>query len=141
MCLLGTRRYPIPREPPWRNAAIAAILFLIFLAILGTPARGEASKSVLVLNSYGPDFAPYNFLTLRLRDDLASAYGGSIDFYDASLASARFAADASEKPFVDYLQSLFEDHPLDLIIAIGAPAARFVQTHRSTLFPKVPMLL
>ena len=32
-----------------------------------------------------------------------------------------------EDPFVEYLQSLFSENLLDLVIAVGAPAARFVQ--------------
>jgi hypothetical protein len=51
----------------------------------------------------------------------------SMDFHDHSLVSARLACEKSEGPFVDYLQALYEDRPPDLIIAIGAPAANFVQ--------------
>ncbi|MFO0993105.1 MAG: histidine kinase [Hyphomicrobiales bacterium] len=134
-------RYFFRGGPPWRKIILATLLVLAIVASTGSAAPSAPNKSVLLLNSYGPDFAPYNFLTERLRDDLASVYGGSIDYYDASLASARYAEGANEKPLVDYLQSLFREHPLDLVIAIGAPAARFVQAYRSSLFPNVPMLL
>jgi len=40
-----------------------------------------------------------------------------------------------------YLAALYARRPPDLIIAIGAPAARFVQRHRTDLYPKTPMLL
>lgn len=140
-CLPVSPLYSILGAPPWQKTAITGLLLIALLAAFGATARGETTKSVLFLNSYGPDFAPYNFFTAKLRDDLASAYGGSIDYYDASLASARYSEGGNETPFVEYLQSLFHDHPLDLIIAIGAPAARLVQTYRDTLFPNVPMLV
>ena len=63
-----------------------------------------------------------------------------MDFHDHSLVSARLAGDKSEGPFVDYLHALYEDRPPDLIIAIGAPAANFVQKYRPRLFPGTPMV-
>ncbi len=53
---------------------------------------------------------------------------------------ARLKGDKSDGPFVEYLHALNADQPLDLIVAIGAPAANFVQRHRSDLFPKTPMV-
>lgn len=143
MRVLAVLQYLDLSKPQSRTIALTRLLvfgFFLFFAFSAT-ARSEPTKSVLFLNSYGPDFAPYNFLTPKLRDDLASAYAGSIDFYDASLASARYLEGGNERPFVTYLQSLFHDRPPDLVIAIGAPAARFVQSYRESLFPNVPMLL
>ena len=36
--------------------------------------------------------------------------------------------------------ALYPEHPFDLIVAIAAPAANFVQRHRQRLFPKTPMI-
>ena len=58
-----------------------------------------------------------------------------MEFHDHSLVSARLAGDKSEGPFVDYLQALYADKPPDLIVAIGAPAANFVQQYRQSSFP------
>ena len=54
--------------------------------------------------------------------------------------NARMASDTSDAPFVEYLRALNLDQPPDLIVAIGAPAANFVQRHRKDLFPTTPML-
>jgi ABC-type uncharacterized transport system substrate-binding protein len=64
-----------------------------------------------------------------------------VDFVDHSLVNARVSDVQSEAPFVDYLSALYAGHPLNLIIAFGAPAATFVQQHRQNLFPKVPMII
>ena len=47
----------------------------------------------------------------------------------------------SEAPFADYLSALYAERPPDLIIALGAPAASFVQQHRQRLFPRVAMIV
>ena len=47
----------------------------------------------------------------------------------------------AEAKFVEYLEALYAQRPPDLIVAFGAPAARFVQRHRADLYPTTPMLL
>ena len=63
-----------------------------------------------------------------------------VDFHDHSLLNARLNDDKSDGPFVDYLHALYAEHPPDLILAIGAPAANFVQRYRQRIFPGTPML-
>ena len=63
-----------------------------------------------------------------------------LEFQDHSLLNARRSSDKSDAPFVEYVRALNVDQPPDLIIAIGAPAANFVQQHRKDLFPATPML-
>ena len=46
----------------------------------------------------------------------------------------------SEAAFVEYLRALYASRPIDLIVAIGAPAANFVQRHRQRLFSATPMV-
>ncbi|MFY9959223.1 hypothetical protein [Bradyrhizobium sp.] len=48
--------------------------------------------------------------------------------------------DEALAPFVDYLLALHAKKAPDLIVALGAPAAEFVQRYRARLFPKTPML-
>ena len=42
--------------------------------------------------------------------------------------------------FAEYLRALYTSRPVDLIVAIGAPAAAFVQRYRQRLFPATPMV-
>src|SRR5262249_47694144 len=44
-------------------------------------------------------------------------------------------------PFIEYLRALFTEKQLDLIIAMGTPAARFAQQHRPPLFISTPLLI
>jgi signal transduction histidine kinase len=98
-------------------------------------------RRILLLNSYGSNFSPFDDYTAMLRTELARRSPQPVDVYDASLASARFAEDQREGPFVDYLLALFSGKQLDLVVTIGAPAARFAQRYRDRLFPSVPFLI
>ena len=72
-----------------------------------------------------------------LREELRRQSKEPVDLVEASLATARYAGD-DEGPFVNYLQGLFTRRQLDLVIAIGAPAASFFERNRRQLFPSTP---
>jgi len=40
----------------------------------------------------------------------------------------------------EYLRALYAERAPELIVALGAPAAEFVQRFRNSLFPQTPML-
>ena len=113
-----------------------AILFLIatFDGALAAP------KRVLLLHSFGRDFSPWAEFTKSFRMELDRKSPDTIEFFDAALMTDRFGANQDETPFTDYLKALFAKRELDLVVAIGAPAARFVQQHRPQLFSSTPML-
>jgi signal transduction histidine kinase len=114
-------------------------IFLVAVVLLFAM-TGEAfsePKRVLLLHSFGRDFAPWNEYARVVREELGRQSNEPIDIFEASLAIAR-SADDEEGPFVDYLRTLFGRRQLDLVITIGAPAVDFFQRHRSQLFATVP---
>jgi signal transduction histidine kinase len=94
----------------------------------------------MMLHSFGLRFKPWVDYAQILRSEINRQSKRTIRFDDHSLLNARLGLDKSDAPFVDYLQTLYAERPPDLIIAIGAPAANFVQRYRSQLFPAAPML-
>jgi signal transduction histidine kinase len=117
---------------------VAAAL-LIVLAAHGT-AFAEPRR-VLLLHSFGPFFEPWSAVAGRFREELTRRSPNAIDLYEASLETARFAQPPDEAPLVDYLRALFGERNLDLVVAMGAPAARFFQKHRPEFFPSTPLLI
>ena len=97
------------------------------------------TKHVLVLHSFGLRSKPWADYTQVILTEIGRRR--SVDFQEHSLLNARLIGDKSDRPFVDYLHSLHADQPPDLIVAIGASAAVFVQRHRKDLFPRTPMVL
>jgi signal transduction histidine kinase len=122
----------------WRAFHWAAVAILI----LGIPSADAAQpKRVLLIHSFGPEFAPYSYFSNLFRTDLGQQLQGKVDFYEVSVESARFAETENEGAFVQYVLALFKDRPLDLVVTIGAPAVRFAQRYRRDLFPSTPMLV
>ena len=132
----------------WRIPPLLRCFFglpVLFALTMGTILTASTSsradvepKRVLMLHSFGLRFKPWTDHAQFIREEISGRI--SAQFHDHSLVSARLAGDKSEGPFVDYLQALYADKPPDLIVAIGAPAANFVQQYRHRLFPTTPML-
>ena len=116
-------------------AAAALLLTVALQATAGEPRR------VLLLHSYGPHFAPWSAVSGRFREELIKQSANAIDLYEASLETARLAQAPDEVPFVEYLRSLFTGRDLNLVVAMGAPAARFVQRYRTQVFASTPLLI
>jgi signal transduction histidine kinase len=104
-----------------------------------SPAAAEP-KRVLLLHSLGREFAPFADVSGRFREELIKQSTDPVDYYEISLETARFGGADQERPFVDYLQALFAQRRLDLVVPVGAPAARFALRHRERLFGSAPML-
>lgn len=104
-------------------------------------AAGPEAKRVIILHSFGNDFRPWGEYARTIRSELSRQARWPLDIVDHSLVTARSSDENPEGPFVEYLSALYAKRAPDLIICIGAPAANFVQRHRSRLFPAVPMLL
>ena len=94
---------------------------------------------VLILHSFGPNFG--DLYSQDLRAELDAQLPDRVELYEEWLVSARFTTVQEDNLFVDHLRYLFANHPLDLVITLGAPAANFVQQHREGLFPHTPKLL
>ena len=98
-------------------------------------------KRVLILHSFGRDFAPFNAASSGFRTELARQSAAPIEFLEASLETARFVEGGYETPIVEYLRAVFAKRPPDLLVPFGAPAMNFLLRHRGKLFPGVPLLV
>ncbi len=130
----------------FRSLSTLAVVGLAAAAILlGTPTPGQAAdpapKRVLMLQSFGLRFKPWTDYAEVLRSEMNRQSQAPIEFLDHSLLTARLDDDKALAPFVDYLHALYAERGPDLIVALGAPAAEFVQRYRPRLFPKTPMLI
>ena len=119
----------------WRRLALIAICLAV-----ATPAAAQP-KRVLLLHSFGPQFAPWTFFAARFREELFKQSPHKIDLYEASLEGSRFQQPEEQSPIVDYLVALFGERKLDVIVTIGAPAAFFVQKYRAQFFPSTPLVI
>jgi hypothetical protein len=121
-------------------SALAVVGLATATIMLGTSTPGQAAdpehKRVMMLHSFGLRFRPWTDYSEALRAELSRRT--SVEFQDHSLLNARRNSDKSDAPFVEYLRALNIDQPPDLIVAIGAPAANFVQAPARTFFQQRP---
>jgi len=133
---------------PW--PATAALLYLgLFVAASLPSARAEAVersrrgelKRVLVLHSFGREFRPWSEYARDIKNELERQSRWPLDIQEHALLTARFNIPGPEAPFVEYLHSLYQGVTPDVVLSIGAPAARFAQRYRAKLFPDTPLIL
>jgi signal transduction histidine kinase len=122
----------------WLHGAWLSGALLVSAMLSATAAE---PRRVLLLQSFGPEFAPFADFAGRFREELFKQSPEPIDLYEDSLQTARSRAPGDERPFAEYLRALFAGHQLDLAVAVGAPAAHFFQRYRTQLFPDTPMLV
>jgi signal transduction histidine kinase len=128
----------------WMWIAAAVVLLVSIGGTAAQPKSGETAaqpKKILFLHSFGPNFQPWATWSREIGRELNRQSPWPLDTQEQSLVTARGGDDPSEAKFVEYLGALYAQRPPDLIVAIGAPAARFVQLHRTDLFPTTPMLV
>ncbi|MET4490947.1 ATP-binding protein [Bradyrhizobium sp. LA7.1] len=129
------------------TAAVLCLGLLLAACILSGPTgaverspRGDL-KRVLVLHSFGREFRPWSEYARSIKVELERQSPWPLDVQEHALLSARFNTAGPEAPFVEYLGSLYQGKPPDIVLSIGAPAARFVQRYRAKLFPEAPTVL
>jgi hypothetical protein len=123
-----------------RTFTAAPAVALLLTTLCQSQAADPEPKRVLMLQSFGLRFKPWTDFAEILRSEMSRQSKAPIDFLDHTLLTARVDDDEALAPFVDYLLALYAKKAPDLIVALGAPAAEFVQRYRARLFPNTPML-
>jgi signal transduction histidine kinase/ABC-type uncharacterized transport system substrate-binding protein len=123
-----------------RRTIIASLATVILLGAETSSRAADEPKRVVMLHSFGPRFKPWSDYATTIRSEISKQWHGPVDFLDHSLVNARQDDEPSEAAFVEFLRTLYANRPVDLIVAIGAPAAAFIQRYRQRLFPKTPMV-
>jgi signal transduction histidine kinase len=122
----------------WTRSALACVTLLILAT---SNVSAAEPRRVLLIHAFGHAYSPWSDMAGSFRADLIKKSREPIDLYEVSLDTARIQNERDETPFVEYIRTLFLRHKLDLIVPVGAPAAFFVQRHRSELFPATPMMI
>jgi len=119
---------------------LAALAAMALVVGEGVAADDAAPKRVLVVQSFGREFAPYGPITSTFRTELAKRFDTPVVFLEATLDAGRPISQEEERTIVEYLRSRFAASPPDLMVTIGPPAARLYLAHRDQLFPSPLML-
>ena len=123
------------------NVVARAFLGLLLLGGAASPVLGADPQRVLLIYSFGRDFAPYHTFSDVFRMELVRLAAEPVDIFETTLESARSNDGSGDGPLIDYLRSNFANHRVDLVVPIGDPAAEFAQRVRQELFPTSPLLI
>lgn len=104
-------------------------------------ADAATPKRVLLIHSFGRDFAPYDTIASVFRTELAKRSSQPIALFETTLDAGRPVTNEEERAFLEYLRARFAGQAPDLVVTIGPPAARFYLAHRDQLFPPVPLVM
>lgn len=118
----------------------ASFAFLVLALLCALGAEAAAPKRVLVLHSFGRDFAPYDVIASVFRTELAQRSADPITFIEANLDYRRAMGPKEERAFIDYLAARFDDGPPHTVVTLGPSAAAFYLRNRAALFPDTPMV-
>jgi len=129
-------------EPQCGLSPSVAALLLAFVVFCVPPgAMAKDAKRVLLLHSFGREFAPYELIVATIRTELAKGSSEPVAVYDASLDSGQTSAAEDSQAFIDLLRHRFAGSPPDVVITIGPPAAAFYPQNRDKVFPATPLIL
>lgn len=128
-------RRRVLRAGCWAVAAAA------WLGLPRVSRADQAPKRVLIVHSFGREFAPYDAGIATFRRELASSASQPVVFLEAALDAGRAIGPDEEAAFVAYLRARFSQPAPDLIVSSSWPAAEFLVRHRAALFPGVPVLM
>ena len=139
----GAARSAFRRLHSWWLLTLLLVMSLATVIVVVTPTSSRAdvdSKTILMLHSFGIRFKPWIDYAQIIRSEISKHAHRHVEFHDHSLLNSRLKDGKSDVAFVEYLQALYTERPPDLIVAVGAPAANFVQRYRQRIFPGTPML-
>jgi signal transduction histidine kinase len=98
-------------------------------------------KRVLLLHSFGREFAPYDTMVASFRTKLAGASSNSLAVYDASLNAEQPSGSDDQPLLLELLRHRFAGSPPNVVVTIGPPAAAFYLKNRDQLFPGTPLVI
>jgi signal transduction histidine kinase len=135
-----------------RRVFVAGLVWLVatvslVVSIGGTTAQpksgetGAQPKKILLLHTFGPNFEQGAAWSREIQRELNKQSPWPLNIQEQSLVTALDGDDAAEAKFVEYLKAIYARRAPDLIVTLGAAAARFVQQHKADTFPTTPTLL
>ncbi len=93
-------------------------------------------REVLFLSTLDPDSPDIDALIVEAETRILEGWNTPIHFAVEYFDRSMFTADEDrEDTMVSYLQTKYQGHSFDLVVAIGGPSLAFCQKYRASLFP------
>lgn len=125
-----------------RYKSLTATLVLALVALC-TPFGSMAAEPnrVLLLHSFGREFAPYDAVVAAFRTELARGASGPIAVYDESLDAEQAFGSDDQQLILELLRRRFVASRPDVVVTIGPPAAALYLQGRDQAFPGARLVI
>jgi hypothetical protein len=133
----------VNKSGPGRRFPLVVLTSLLLALLLLSAAPSDAQpavRQVLMLQSFDRGTLPVDHFTSDFRVELDKHAPEHVNVVQV-VVGPRGSVAAPDQAIVDYIRSLFVDHPKpDLIVTAAGPAAAFARKYRHLLFPDTPIL-
>ncbi len=126
---------------PIQAAGLLLLLLLLSQPTVTGGAATNAPKHVLLLESFNCDMAPWDKITPTFITELAEESSRPVKFHEVNLDTSLATDPQSEAAITNYLLAQYAGRPPDLVVPVGAEAARFWWRYRQSLFPSTPVVI
>jgi len=109
-----------------------------FLAV-AVPCASETT--ILVLHSYGEEWPMRNNIDQGLRKAFSTRLAGEVNVYVETLEFSRLPDRDYQNLMLEYLRRKYQRIQPAVIVAVHDMSYDFLQSHRSELFPSVPIVV
>lgn len=120
------------------GAGSALIIWLTVVFVSQAGAQPQP-RNILLLTSYQND--SFTFHNEVLRTELRRLVPEPLNFVELLVRPGASGQVPEDEALISYLKSTVIGQRLDLVVAVGGPAAVFVRAHRERLFSTTPILL
>jgi signal transduction histidine kinase len=125
----------------WRISLLAVLLACALVCRPTVRAQVFAKRNVLILNEVGLSHSLTDVLTLEIVGGVERKTGRNVEFFSESLDLLAFPDRPSLPEMRDWLAKKYNGHNLEVVVAAGPGAIKFVADNSRTLFLGVPIVI
>ncbi len=135
---------PRARRRLWRTLSPWLVLMFYGWSAIGSRAddarQVDIIKQVLIVHSNQSVLPATVLVDNAIRKEIQSGSSARLDVFSEFLDKDRFPEPEAESRMAKFLREKYAKRPIDLIVATGAPALRFLMQQRRSLFSTTPVL-
>jgi signal transduction histidine kinase len=114
----------------------------VFVLLLSEAALcADPPQRVLIVHSFGRDFAPFSETAQQFRAELSLRSPHPVEYLDIPLELGHFDTAQNDEPLLAFIAAVYAADPPDLVVPIGVPALQFCMRNSDSLFPHAPRLV
>ena len=125
----------------WRISLLLVLLAFAWSGRSTIRAQAFAKRKVLILNRVGLSHSLSDVLILEIVAGVERETGRSVEFFSESLDLLAFPNRPSLPETRDWLAKKYDGHSLEVVVAAGSDAIKFVADNSRSLFLGVPIVI